>query len=232
MTHSSPHDLQDSINAYWTERAPSYDAYQQRPERRDVDVEVWGRVWSRALPPAPADVLDVGTGSGHVARLLAELGHRVTGIDLSPGMLEIARGHAATDSHPPLFLDGDAVDPDFPEASFDAVVGRYVMWTLRDPEAAVARWLRVLRPGGVVAMADSTWFTDGLGELYGERPDGGLPLADARSIDEVAEALERGGLVDVTITALEEVLELDRAYGVAPGHDVQLQYLLTGRHPG
>lgn len=221
--------LQDSINAYWTDRAPSYDAYQQRPERRDLDVEVWGRVWSAALPSAPADVLDVGTGSGHVARLLAGLGHRVTGIDLSEGMLEIARRHAARDAYPPRFLLGDAVAPDFPEQSYDAVVGRYVMWTLRDPKAAVARWLRLLRPGGVVAMADSTWFTDGLGELYGERPEGHLPLADARSIEEVADAMRRGGLVDVTVTPLDEVLELDRAHGVAPGHDVQLQYVLTGR---
>ena len=221
--------LQGSINDYWTERAPSYDAYQQRPERRDLDVEAWGRVWTAALPPAPADVLDVGTGSGHVARLLAGLGHRVTGIDLSPGMLEIAARHAADHPHPPRFAAGDAVDPDFPEGSFDAVVGRYVMWTLRDPAAAVARWLRVLRPGGVVAMADSLWFTDGLGGLYGERPAGHLPLADARSIEEVADVLRRGGLTDVTITPLEEVLELDRSHGVAPGHDVVLQYVLTGR---
>jgi len=221
--------LQDSINDYWTQRAPDYDAYQQRPERRELDLEVWGRAWSAALPPAPADVLDVGTGSGHVARLLAGLGHRVTGIDLSEGMLEIARRHAERDTRAPLFLAGDAVDPDFPPGSFDAVVGRYVMWTLRDPEAAVSRWVRLLRPGGVVVMADSLWFTDGFSDLYGDRPAGHLPLADARSIEEVADALRRGGLADVTITALDEVLELDRTHGVAPGHDVQLQYVLAGR---
>ncbi|RYB92089.1 class I SAM-dependent methyltransferase [Nocardioides oleivorans] len=235
--------LQHSINDYWTRRAPAYDAYQQRPERRDLDLEVWRGIWSAALPAAPADVLDVGTGSGHVARLVAGLGHRVTGIDLSPGMLEIAAGDAASDATsdatsdvtsdvtPPRFLAGDAVDPDFAEQSFDAVVGRYVMWTLRDPETAVARWVRLLRPGGVVAMADSLWFTDGLGELYGERPEGHLPLADARSIEEVADALRRGGLVDVAVTPLEQVRELDRAHGVAPGHEVVLQYLLTGCRP-
>ncbi|SEC92439.1 Methyltransferase domain-containing protein [Nocardioides exalbidus] len=229
--------LQDSINDYWTRRAPDYDAYQQRPERRDLDVAVWADIWSAALPEAPADVLDVGTGSGHVARTIAGLGHRVTGIDLSPGMLEIAAEHAASDAcavagsgmTPPRFLTGDAVAPDFAEQSFDAVVGRYVMWTLRDPEAAVASWVRLLRPGGVVAMADSLWFTDGLGELYGERPEGHLPLADARSIDEVADAMRRGGLVDVSVTPLEQVRELDREHGVAPGHDLVLQHLLTGR---
>ncbi|MDF1601985.1 class I SAM-dependent methyltransferase [Nocardioides sp. YIM 152315] len=223
------HGLQDTINDYWTDRAPSYDAYQQRPERRDLDVEAWGRVWSGALPAAPADVLDVGTGSGHVACLLAALGHRVTGIDLADGMLEIARAHAATMTGPPRILAGDAVAPDFPQASYDAVVGRYVMWTLRDPAAAVANWVRLLRPSGVVAMVDSTWFTDGLGSLYGDRPDAALPLADAQSIDATADVLRRAGLLDVTVTPLEEVFELDRSHGVAPGHDVQLQFLVTGR---
>lgn len=223
--------LQDAINDYWTARAPSYDAYQQRPERRDLDVEAWGRVWSDALPPAPADVLDVGTGSGQVARLLAGLGHRVTGIDLADGMLELAREHAATDPRPPRFLPGDAVAPPFAPATFDAVVGRYVMWTLRDPAEAVASWIRLLRPGGVVAMADSTWFTDGLGELYGERPDAALPLADAPTIDATADVLREAGLTEVSVTPLEEILRLDRTHGVAPGHDVQLQYLLTGRRP-
>ncbi|WP_162529763.1 class I SAM-dependent methyltransferase [Nocardioides caldifontis] len=222
-------NLQDAINDYWTDRAPSYDAYQHRPERRELDREAWSQVWSAVLPPPPAVVLDVGTGNGHVACLLADLGHRVTGIDLAGGMLDLAREHAAALDNPPRILVGDAVDPDFPPRSFDAVVGRYVMWTLRDPGTAVASWARLLRPGGVVAMADSTWFTDGLGALYGDRPDAALPLADASSIDETADVLRGAGLVDVTVTPLEKILELDRAYGVAPGHDVQLQYLVSGR---
>lgn len=221
--------LQTSINDYWTDRAPGYDAYQQRPERRDLDVAAWGRVWASALPATPADVLDVGTGSGHVACLLARLGHRVTGIDLSEGMLSLARSHAADLPHPPRVLAGDAVAPDFPERSFDAIVGRYVMWTLRDPEAAVRNWVRLLRPGGVVAMADSTWFTSGLGPLYGDRPAAMLPLAEARSIEETAETLRSGGLTGVRVVPLEEILELDRSHGVAPGHEVRLQYLITGR---
>lgn len=223
--------LQDTINEYWTERAPAYDEYQQRPERRDVDAEAWARIWADALPKPPSDVLDVGTGSGHVAFLLAALGHRVTGIDLSEGMIERSRQHADLLENPPTIRVGDAVAPDFAAGSFDAVVGRYVMWTLRDPAAAVPSWVRLLRPGGVVAMVDSTWFTDGLGNLYGDRPDATLPLADARSIEDTAAALEQGGLVDVRVTPLESILELDRQHGVAPGHDVQLQYLVTGRAP-
>lgn len=223
-----PDPLQARIDDYWTERAPSYDAYQQRPERRELDLRAWGEVWSGVLPTAPADVLDVGTGSGHVACLLADLGHRVTGIDLAGGMLDIAREHAAARTNPPRIMVGDAVAPPFPPASYDAVVGRYVMWTLRDPAAAVARWVELLRPGGVVAMVDSTWFTGGLGALYGDRPDAALPLADASSIEETADVLRAAGLADVTVTPLNTILELDRTHGVAPGHDVQLQQLVTG----
>ena len=147
-------------------------------------------------------------------------------------MLDIARERAAAEpDNPPRILVGDAVAPDFAPASFDAIVGRYVMWTLRDPESAARNWRRLLRPGGVVAMVDSTWFTDGLGGLYGDRPDAALPLAEADSIEQTAETLRRGGFVDVEITALDEILELDREHGVAPGHDVQLQFLVRGRRP-
>jgi SAM-dependent methyltransferase len=224
--------LQQRIDAYWTTRAPAYDDYQRRPERRDLDHEAWSEIWAAALPPAPARVLDVGTGSGHAAFVVASLGHDVTGIDSSDGMLARARERAAAHGPgAPAFLRGDAVAPDPGLGTFDAVVGRYVMWTLRDPVAAVGRWCELLRPGGVVAVADTVWAFDGLGSLYGERPAGALPLADARSIEETAAVLEEAGLERVEITPLERVLELDRRLGVAPDHEVQLQHLVTGRVP-
>lgn len=227
--------VQERINGYWTGRAPAYDDYQQSPDRLDADRRAWSQVWARALPTAPADVLDVGTGSGQVAVLLAGLGHRVTGIDLADGMLDRAREHAARQDNPPVIRRGDAVAPDFPPGSFDAVTSRYLMWTLRRPETAVANWLRLLRPGGTIAVVDSTWFPDGLdgsaenfGEWYDEQVRGALPLAAAASIQQTAAVLEQAGLRDVRVTPLAEVLELDRRYGVAPGHEARLQYLVAG----
>jgi SAM-dependent methyltransferase len=222
--------VQHAINAYWTEQAPTYDVHQRRPERREHDVEAWSAIWSAALPPAPATVLDVGTGSGHVACLLAGLGHDVTGIDLAEGMLTIAREHAAALDDPPRFLLGDAVAPDFSPATYDVVTGRYVMWTLRDPGAAAARWLELLRPGGTVAMVDSTWFPDGIGDLY-DGPETVLPLAAATSIDDTAAVLSAAGFTGVTVTPLEQIYDLDATFGVAPKHHVQMQFLLTGRRP-
>ncbi|MBL7253562.1 class I SAM-dependent methyltransferase [Paractinoplanes lichenicola] len=216
---------QDQINDYWTGRAPSYAAYQLQPDRLADDIAAWSRVWAGALPPAPLDVLDVGTGSGQVAAILAGLGHRVTGIDLAPGMLEQARSSYGNVD----FRLGDAVEPDFPEAGLDAVTGRYVMWTLRDPEAAVKNWIRLLRPGGTVAVVDSTWFPNGPQDFYDPSVWQSLPLAQATDINQTAAVLSRAGLADVTVTPLTAIYELDEKYGVAPGHEVQMQYLITGR---
>lgn len=227
---------QDRINAYWTGRAPSYDQYQQRPERLEADDRAWAEIWAEALPGTPADILDVGTGSGHAALTIARLGHRVTGIDLAEGMLEQARKHAATAGNAPDFRLGDAVAPDFPPASFDAVVGRYVTWTLREPDVAVANWIRLLRPGGRLAFVDSTWFPNGLDDAaenfagyYDESVRAALPLAAAKSIDETALYFANAGLSEVRVKPLTSIYDLDQKYGVAENHDLQMQFLITGR---
>ncbi|WP_326552462.1 class I SAM-dependent methyltransferase [Micromonospora sp. NBC_01813] len=227
---------QDRINTYWTGRAPGYDEYVQRPERFAADQQAWSAVWATALPPAPLDVLDVGTGTGQVAMVLAGLGHRVTGIDLSEGMLEQARRHAAAMVDGPDIRHGDAVAPDLPAGSFDAVTSRYLMWTLREPQVAVANWVRLLRPGGTVAVVDSTWFPDGLDNAsenfaghYDSEVRAMLPLAAATSIDQTVEVLAQAGLHDVAVTPLTSIFELDRRFGVAPDHELQLQFLISGR---
>ncbi|SDT24410.1 class I SAM-dependent methyltransferase [Jiangella sp. DSM 45060] len=222
---------QDSITRYWTERADSYDAH-HREQLGNAEVKAgWTDVWRRALPAPPARVLDVGTGTGHVALLLAELGHDVVGTDLSPGMLAKAREKAAGLAHPPELLIGDAVAPDFPDASFDVVTSRYLLWTLRTPEVALANWRALLRPGGLLAAVDSTWFPSGVGPdpLYDRTAMSLLPLAEAASIDDSAAQVRAAGFADVTVTPLPRILDLDRRYGVADGHEVQLQFLITGR---
>lgn len=225
--------LQSRIDDYWDHRAEIYDEAQHRGDRDAVDREVWGRVWSAALPPAPARVLDLGTGSGHAAFLLASLGHEVTGLDSSTGMLEIARAHAtSTKGAAPTFVLGDACNPSTALGEVDVVTSRYLMWTLREPLTALRRWRRMLRPGGVLAVVDSTWFDAGIEgsppefvDSYGEVMDE-LPLASAGSIEATAEVVRAAGFTDVTITPLTEVLAVDERLGVAPGHRPRLQHLV------
>lgn len=232
--------VQDRIDAYWSLRAAAYDDHQQRPERREVDRHAWTDVWRSALPRAAYDVLDVGTGSGHVACLLASLGHRVTGIDLADGMLARAREHAGRMARPPVFERGDAVDPPFPPGSFDAVVGRYVTWTLREPDRAFAAWRELLRPGGRLALVDTAWFPHGwdgseesgvdeFGDFYDPEVRAALPLAEGDTMFALQERLLAAGFEAVEVHPLHRILELDLALGVAPGHEVRTQYLVTGR---
>lgn len=239
---SSPADggVQSNISAYWSRHADSYDAHQLERLRHDEVHQTWLNVWRRALPPPPATVLDVGTGTGHVSLLLAELGYSVYGIDLAEGMLDHARAKAARlPFAPPILTIGDAVAPDFPPHSFDVITARYMLWTLRTPAIALANWRQLLRPGGRLTAVDSTWFPDGIRSdpasakeadfqhLYDDEVLTVLPLAQAISIDATADLVREAGFADVTVTALDDVLELDRKYGVAPGHHVQTQYLIT-----
>ena len=238
---------QERINEYWSRWAADYESYQQQRNEKPGETEAWERVWSAALPPVPAKVLDVGTGSGHAAMIIAGLGHQVTGIDLAEGMLAEARakvGYAAS----PQFGRGDAADPPFEEGTFDAITARYVLWTLRRPEHALARWLEVLRPGGRLAVVDSLWFPEGIGEpgsTHGD-PDGersqhfldayagakeDLPVAEARDVSAFSRLIEGAGFTEVSVEELDEIYALDRRHGVAPGHQVQMQYRITAAKP-
>ncbi|NHC44264.1 class I SAM-dependent methyltransferase [Motilibacter aurantiacus] len=236
MTSAS--HVQDNLNAYWSGRSVPYDAYQLRPERYEADRKAWAEAFCAALPAAPADVLDLGTGSGYVSTLLAELGHRVVGTDLAEGMVEVARAHAGRMASPPRIELGDAVAPAYPDESFDAITNRYVMWTLREPMTALANWKRVLRPGGVLAVVDATWFPDGLDEgtpeftlLYDETVAAALRLATSRSIEDTALLVKQAGFEDVTVTPLEAIYALDSAHGVADHHELQMQYLVRAVRP-
>lgn len=232
--------LQDPITAYWSRWAGEYDAQQSRRARGDGAEEVWRAVWADALGEGPLDVLDVGCGSGNAAITLAGLGHRVTGVDLAGGMLAAARAKGSA----VRFLPGDAVDPPLPPGSLDAVVSRYLLWTLRQADAALAAWCRLLRPGGVVVAVDSAWFPDGaeIGDglegarradfrsAYGEGAVPALPLASGDP-ELVLAAFRAAGLTEVTATPLPAVLDLDRRHGVSPGHRPQLQMRYRGVVP-
>jgi len=100
------------------------------------------------LPPARADVVDLGTGQGFVALVMAALGHRVRGFDLAQGQLERAREYAAASTNPPVFALGDAAAPPLEPESVDVVANRDVLWTLLNPGQAFANWRAALRPGG------------------------------------------------------------------------------------
>ncbi|HEY7326971.1 MAG TPA: methyltransferase domain-containing protein [Gemmataceae bacterium] len=104
----------------------------------------------------PTDtVLDVACGPGLVACTVAQTARYVTGIDLTPAMIEQARARQKTMGLTNLtWLVGDAVPLPLPDASFSVVVTRYSMHHFLDPKAVLAEMARVCQPEGRIAVID------------------------------------------------------------------------------
>lgn len=145
--------------AYWDGQAGAFDDEPDHGLRDPASREAWHHLLAEALPPPPADVLDLGCGTGTLSLLLAEAGHRVTGMDFSPAMVAAASAKAAEARLPVSFAVGDAADPDAAPGSFDVVLCRHVLWALPEPDAVLARWARLLRPGGRLVLVEGSWST-------------------------------------------------------------------------
>ena len=147
-------DVKEEIRKHWDSRSKEYDG---SPGHVDLP-ETWKNVLSEIFPERMR-VLDIGTGTGFIALLLAELGHDVAGIDFSKGMLEIAREKARKSRFEIQFEIGDAECLPFEDNSFDATICRHVLWTLPHPQKAIKEWQRIVKPGGKVVVIDGAWFS-------------------------------------------------------------------------
>jgi ubiquinone/menaquinone biosynthesis C-methylase UbiE len=116
----------------------------------------------RAAGITPEDlVLDVGCGTGNAALTARHHDARVVGVDLTPGMLELARENATLAGYDDLrWIAGDAESLPFRDAAFDAVLSNFGHVFAPRVEVAAAELLRVTRPGGRIAF--SAWSSDGL----------------------------------------------------------------------
>ena len=107
-------------------------------------------------------LLDVGCGPGSITRGLAEIvaPGQVVGLDMSSETLDAARRDAAARGLENLRYEiGSVYELAFPDASFDAAYAHQVFQHLREREVALREMLRVLRPGGLIAVRDVDWGT-------------------------------------------------------------------------
>ncbi len=186
--------------------------------RNEQEHQAWLDSLRPLVPAQPVAALDVGTGQGFLALLLADFGHRVTGVDTAEGMVEAARAHAVGSSNPPAFQLGNAIDPPLGPSSVDIVSNRQVVWTLLDPKQAFSNWFKLLRPRGLLLSVHLRQNNPNTGSQYSDAVKDQLPAlpidstgvvkatrADRNYPDAVAYLARETGFVDVTLTSLEAV---------------------------
>lgn len=152
----------DRIREFWDRDAETYDHDPGHHPSSDLVRAAWRAVLEDLLPDAPARVLDVGAGTGFLSLLIAELGHLVTAVDISPGML--GRLHQKADA---AGLQVDAVEGDaakVPSGPFEVVISRHLLWTLLDPPGALSAW-RDAAPNGTLVLIDRDWGDQGAGQM-------------------------------------------------------------------
>jgi len=222
---SSPSDVQGRIRDWWNVDSATYDDTPSHAATDPVEAAAWRAALLRFLPAPPARVLDVGAGTGAMSLLAAELGFRMTALDLSEDMLARARDKARERGLDVEFHVGPGSEP--PEGPFDAVMERHVLWTTMDPVGALEAWRRVTAPGGRLVLFEGIWrpvdsfgrarhsLAERVRKLRGEGHDhhghydeemlASLPFASLTSAAPMLEAVDEAGWSAIRIERLRDV---------------------------
>lgn len=218
-------DVQDRIRDWWDADAEHYDRAPGHALSDRVEAAAWRAALREVLPEAPARVLDAGAGTGALSLLAAELGHRVTSLDLSTGMLAKAEAKAKERGLELEIVVGSVNEP--PAGPFEVVIERHVIWTVPDPVGALRAWRAAVVDGGRLVLFEGIWApTDPLGRakaFAGERlrrmrgdadhhhssyPGdvlAQLPLAGMTSPLPIVDAVHEAGWAGVRIKRLRDV---------------------------
>lgn len=214
--------IREVVRQHWERRAEKFDDQPNHGIHSDQQRDAWLAHLSDWAGSPPRTALDVGCGTGFMALLLASLGHVVFGVDVAGEMLDRARAKAFDSKLNATFTRSSAETLSFADKSFDLVVERHVIWTLPDPEAALAEWMRVLRPGGQLVLVEGDWRSTGH-EDYAPIRDS-LPLYGGRPSPELVSVVLSAGFDNVSAQPLMD----ERLWGAAPERE---RYALRAYRP-
>lgn len=235
--------VKQQVVAHWDRRAAHFDEDFGHSIKTPGERAAWDRILDLVVPAGrPLDALDVGCGTGFLSLELAARGHRVTGVDLAPSMLGLARKKAAAQGLDARFEEADAEKLPFAAKSFDLVVSRHLLWTLPHPEAAIDDWIRVLRPGGRLAIVDGARCDADAALLQRENartsPEYAaigdrLPFYVGRPREQIEGVLRAHGLQGVASDSLDDLVAAQVARMVAEGQEARRRqrYVAWGDAP-
>ena len=240
ITETDP--VKQQVATHWDRRAANFDNDFGHSIATPSERAAWDRILDLVVPQGPLDALDCGCGTGFLSLELAARRHRVTGVDFAPSMLDLARGKASAQRLAVRFEQADAENLPYPHGTFDLVISRHVLWTLPHPEAAIDEWMRVLRPGGRLAIVDGAQYNDASAPPQRENARTSaeyaavgdqLPFYGGRPREEIEAVLRRHGLANVTSDPLEDLVEAQVQRMVAAGGEPRrrLRYVAWGDVP-
>jgi SAM-dependent methyltransferase len=235
--------VKQNVAAHWGKRAAHFDEDFGHSIRTPAERGAWDRVFALTLGGRRGGLtaLDVGCGTGFLSLELAARGHRVTGIDFAPEMLALAKDKAAAAGAAIRFEEADAENLPFAPASFDLVITRHVLWTLPHPEAAITEWIRVLKPGGRLAVIDGhSLVASGEEQAYNARrsaeyaPIGDqLPFLMGKPQEDIEALFRAKGLAAVGGDPLADVILAQNQRALAEGEELRprRRYVVWGDVP-
>jgi ubiquinone/menaquinone biosynthesis C-methylase UbiE len=193
---------------YWDNQADRFDDEPDHGLHDPVVRDAWKNLLMNWLPSHPGKVLDIGCGTGSLSVLMAELGHQVTGIDLSPAMIARANAKAKAADYSISFQVMDASNPELTSHQFKAIVCRHLLWALPDHARVLQRWSNLLAPNGRLLLIEGYW--NNSGGLYSDQIVDVLPSSCSRVI--VKDLSDYANLWGGAVADERYMVKADRVY--------------------